>query len=176
MYYPLEKNKELCTFPKSILMVRSLVKHHKQTLIYGVFLAGILSLLKWIEIRFTILNHDLETYTGAVALVFTCLGIWLALKLFKPSIQTTEIKEKEIPSPTLVNGINKEEIEKCGISSRELEVLALMAKGLSNQEIATSLFVSINTVKTHSSRIFEKLEVNRRTQAVEKAKRLHIIL
>ena len=70
---------------------------------------------------------------------------------------------------------NEEELAKLGLSKRELEVLQLIAEGLSNQEIAARLFVSLNTIKTHSSRIFEKLDVKRRTQAIEKAKRLNLI-
>jgi NarL family two-component system response regulator LiaR len=53
--------------------------------------------------------------------------------------------------------------------------LQLMSAGLSNQEIALKLFVSLNTIKTHNARLFEKLEVKRRTQAIETAKRLSII-
>jgi ATP/maltotriose-dependent transcriptional regulator MalT len=64
---------------------------------------------------------------------------------------------------------------KLGLSNREIEVLQLMAAGLSNQEIANQLYVSLNTVKTHSAKLFEKMDVKRRTQAIEKAKRLQII-
>ena len=71
--------------------------------------------------------------------------------------------------------LNEEELFNRKISKRELEVLTLMAKGLSNQEIATSLFVSLNTVKTHSAKLFEKLEVKRRTQAIETAKKLQLL-
>jgi NarL family two-component system response regulator LiaR len=71
--------------------------------------------------------------------------------------------------------LNQEEIEKTGLSKRELEVLQLMAEGLSNEEVAERLYVSLNTIKTHTSRVFEKLDVKRRTQAIEKAKRLRVI-
>jgi len=121
------------------------------------------------------LNHAFEIYIGTVALIFTGLGIWLALKLAKPKIQTVVV-EKEIYINR--NGdfiLNENEVLKLGLSKRELEVLRFMAGGLSNQEIAEQLFVSLNTIKTHSSRLFEKMEVKSRTQAVEKAKRLRII-
>ena len=156
-------------------MTSNFFVRHKETIIYGISLAVLLFLLKWLELRFIILNHAFEIYIGTVALIFTGLGIWLALKLAKPKIQTVVV-EKEIYINH--NGdfvLNENEVLKLGLSKRELEVLRFMAGGLSNQEIAEQLFVSLNTIKTHSSRLFEKMEVKSRTQAVEKAKRLNII-
>ncbi len=154
---------------------------HKEILLYGISLAMLLLLLKWLEARFIIFNYRLDFFIGSIAIVFTVLGIWLALKLVKPKIET-RIVEKEVYVEKKVyidssapKEINREEIGNLGISKRELEVLQLMATGLSNEEIAGKLFVSLNTVKTHSSNIFMKLDVKRRTQAVEKAKRLNII-
>jgi DNA-binding CsgD family transcriptional regulator len=143
---------------------------HRIVFLYGTSMAILLILLKWLELRFVIYDHALEMYAGAIALVFTALGIWLALKLSKPKIQTVII-EKRVGDFVL----NEKELATTGMSKRELEVLELMAEGLSNQEIAARLFVSLNTVKTHSSNIFEKMDVQRRTQAVEKAKRLNLI-
>lgn len=71
--------------------------------------------------------------------------------------------------------LNETELQRLGISKREHEVLELIAKGLSNQEIADKLFVSLNTIKTHTSNLFLKLEVSRRTQAIQKAKELRLI-
>ncbi len=148
---------------------------HKEIIIYGVSLAVVLLGLKWAEAHFIIYNFRLEIFIGIIAVVFTILGVWLALKLVKPKIET-RIIEKEVFIETTPSGeINQKEIEKLGISKRELDVLNLMAAGSSNEEIAEKLFVSLNTVKTHSSNIFLKLDVKRRTQAVEKAKRLNII-
>lgn len=147
---------------------------HKQIIMYGLSLAVLLFLLKWLELRFIIIDHAFEIYAGAIALVFTGLGIWLALKLTKPKVETRVI-EKEVILHQKDFVFNQPELEKIGLSKRELEVLNLMSKGMSNQEIAAQLFVSLNTIKTHSSKIFEKLDVKRRTQAVEKAKRLSII-
>jgi len=91
----------------------------------------------------------------------------------KPKVNTIVI-EKPVVADASFN-LNEAELSKLKISSRELEVLQLMAEGLSNQEIAERLFVSLNTIKTHSSNLFLKMEVGRRTQAVEKAKRLSLI-
>ncbi|MBO9672957.1 MAG: DNA-binding response regulator [Sphingobacteriaceae bacterium] len=146
---------------------------NKSVILYGIFLAILLLLLKWLELRFIIINHAFEIYAGSIAVIFTVLGIWLALKLTKPK---TILIEKEVfteKPETFV--FNEKEMIRLNISKRELEVLQLMSEGLSNQEIATKLFVSLNTIKTHIARLFEKLEVKRRTQAVEMSKKLSLI-
>ena len=153
-------------------MLLRFLNKYRDTILYGFSLALLLFLLKWIELRFIIINHAFEIYAGIIALLFTALGIWLALKLNKPKIET-----KVIEKPVIVNdfSFNETAMTYLGLSKRELEVLQLMAEGLSNQEIAERLFVSLNTIKTHTSNLFEKLDVKRRTQAVEKAKRLCLI-
>jgi two-component system, NarL family, response regulator LiaR len=146
---------------------------YKQIFLYGAALAVLLLLLNWLEWKFIVLDRAIELYSGALAIVFTCLGIWLAVKLARPKWKTVIVeKEVYIKSGT----INEKELARLGLSARELEVLQGMAEGLSNQEIAERLFVSLNTIKTHSANIFEKLDVRRRTQAVDKAKKLNIIL
>lgn len=155
------------------VMFKALIKY-KSILLYGICLALLLFLMRILEYRYLIISNAQEIYTGFIALIFTGLGIWLALKLAKPKKETVVIEkevfitaEQQQPNLTMAFTHN--------LSKRETEVLALMGKGLSNAEIADQLFVSLNTVKTHSSKIFEKLEVKRRTQAVEKAKQLSII-
>lgn len=151
------------------------ITRNRQNILYGLSLAVLLFLLKWLELRFLIIHHAMEIYIGMVAVIFTALGVWLSLKLARPKVQTV-IVEKPVPvSAPATFSMNTVELDRLGLSGRELEVLQLMADGLSNQEIAGRLFVSLNTIKTHASRVFEKLDVKRRTQAVEKAKRLSII-
>lgn len=143
----------------------------KQTIIiYGLALAILIFLLKFLEYRFFVRDLSLEFYLGSVAIVFTVLGIWAGLRL--TSKKTIAITQTVI-QPDFQFDLAR--LEKLGISKREYEVLELMAKGLSNQEIADRLFVSLNTVKTHSSNLFLKLEVKRRTQAIQKAKELQLI-
>jgi NarL family two-component system response regulator LiaR len=146
-----------------------LFSKNREMVYYGISLAGLLFVLRWLELRFLIFNHRYEIYAGALAVIFMSLGIWLAVKLIKPK---TIVIEKEKPQNF---DFDSKTCESLGISKRELEVLELMAKGMSNNEIAAELFVSLSTVKTHCARLFEKLEVSRRTQAVEKAKRLRLI-
>ena len=154
-------------------MASNLLAKNKHTILYAIALALLLFLLKWLELKLIIVDNAYEIYMGAIAVFFTILGIWLALKLTKPK---TVVVEKQV---YVNNGpeftINQTEVEKLGLSKRELDVLQLMAEGLSNQEISERLFVSLNTIKTHSAKVFEKMEVKRRTQAVEMAKRLCII-
>jgi DNA-binding CsgD family transcriptional regulator len=155
--------------------IRNLFVKHRSVLLYGISLAILLFLLRWLELRFVIFDHALEIYVGAIAVIFTALGIWLALKLTKPKIERVVV-EKEIyieRKPEFI--FNEAEFARLGISKRELEVLQLMAEGFSNAEIAGRLFVSLNTIKTHASNLFFKLEASRRTQAIEKAKSLCLI-
>lgn len=147
---------------------------YKLVILYGLGCAILLFLLKWLEYRFLIIDHMMEIYIGAIAIVFTSLGIWLALKLVKPKVETV-IVEKEIRVPATDFVFNEKEAERLGLSKREIEVLQFMAEGLSNQEIADKMFVSLNTIKTHTSNIFSKLDVKRRTAAIEAARKLGLV-
>lgn len=152
---------------------KNFLEKHKATIIYSISLAFLLFFLKWLELRFIIFEHSFEIYIGFIAIIFTALGIWLALKLSKPKLETMIVeKEVYIARNTVINTSLISQLE---LSKRELEILGLMADGHSNEEIASKLFVSLSTVKTHNQNLFVKLDVKRRTQAVEKAKRLSLI-
>ena len=132
-------------------------------------------MLKWLELRLIIFDHLFEIYAGLIAIIFTALGIWLALKLSKPKIETIVIeKEVEVSRPEVFVR-NSSLISQLEISKRELEILNLMAQCHSNDEIAAAIFVSLSTVKSHNQNLFSKLDVKRRTQAIEKARQLKII-
>ncbi len=155
--------------------IKNLLLRNKATIVYSISLAFLLFLLKWLELRFIIFDHSFEIYIGFIAVIFTALGIWLASKLSKPKIETVVI-EKEVYVNRNENFVpDTSLISQLGLSKRELEIMSLLAQGHSNQEIASKLFVSLSTVKTHIQNVFEKLDVKRRTQAVEKAKRLNLI-
>jgi DNA-binding CsgD family transcriptional regulator len=156
-------------------MIKKLFSGNKGVLMYGASLALLLFLLKWLELRFIIFDHAFEFYIGAIAIIFTGLGIWLAVKLTKPKVEKVVVEKEVYIHNTSDFVLNEKEIANLGLSKRELEVLQLIADGLSNDEIAGRLFVSLNTIKTHTSKLFEKLDVKRRTQAIEKAKRLSLI-
>jgi DNA-binding CsgD family transcriptional regulator len=154
---------------------KNFLGNHKATIIYSISLAFLLFLLKWLELRFIIFEHSFEVYAGLIAIIFTALGIWLAIKLSKPKIEKVVV-EKEVYITRNENFVlNSSLISKLELSKRELEILDLMAQGHSNEEIAAKLFVSVSTVKTHNQNLFFKLDVKRRTQAIEKAKRLQLI-
>jgi two-component system, NarL family, response regulator LiaR len=140
---------------------------YKTVWIYGLAMAVLISLLKVIEYKYWVRDLSIEFYIGLVAIFFTIMGIWVGLKLTTKKVVTVTV------GPEFV--LNTSELQKRGISKREYEVLELMAQGLSNQEIANKLFVSLNTVKTHTSNLFLKLEVGRRTQAIQRGKELRLI-
>jgi DNA-binding CsgD family transcriptional regulator len=137
--------------------------------ICGVFIGG----LKLVEYRWLVLEHSIEIYGAIVALVFAALGIWLGLKLTRPE-KVVEVREVRIPVSGAFERDDKQ-LQALGITPRELEMLEHVAAGLSNREIAARVFVSENTVKTHLSRLFDKLGAARRTQAVQRAKELRLI-
>ena len=150
------------------------IARNRAIILYGGSLAVLLLIMKWLEWRIVVIDHAFELYAGFVAISFTLLGIWLANKLTRPKTNTVVI-EKEVLVSTKDFVLNEAELARLGLSKREMEVLQSMADGLSNQQIAERLFLSLNTIKTHSSKVFEKLEVQRRTQAIEKARKLNII-
>lgn len=155
-------------------MTFKFLTRNRSVLLYGASLAILLLFMKWLEWRIVIIEHVFELYAGIIAILFTGLGIWLANKLTHPKTNTVVI-EKRVFIQTDHFVLNEAEVARRCLSKRELEVLQLMANGLSNLQIADRLFLSLNTIKTHSSKIFEKLEVQRRTQAVEIARKLSII-
>ncbi len=147
----------------------------KQILIHGIIygLCGglLIVALKLIEYRFLVLEHSIEIYGALIALLFAGVGIWLGLKLTRKEqiiVERELIVEREVRVPSDAPfTLNEDRLQELAITPRELEILELIASGLSNREIAEKLFVSENTVKTHSSRLFDKLSAKRRTQAVQ---------
>jgi two-component system, NarL family, response regulator LiaR len=151
----------------------------KHLLIYGLCGGLLIVVLRLIEYRFLVIERSIEMYGGLIAIFFASLGIWLGLKLTKNKVVVKEVPV-EIPIEIRVPSsepfaLNQVKLQQLGITARELEILRLIAGGLSNREIAEKLFVSENTVKTHSSRLFEKLSAKRRTQAVQIGKDLQLI-
>lgn len=148
-------------------------------LIYGVTGGVLIVVLRLIEFRFIVVEHSVEIYGALIAALFAAVGIWLGLKLTRKE-EVVLLKEvevvKEVPVPISEPfSVNEEQQRQLGITKRELEILELIAEGLSNREIADKLFVSENTVKTHSSRLFDKLSAKRRTQAVQIGKEIGLL-
>jgi two-component system, NarL family, response regulator LiaR len=146
--------------------------------LYGSLLAALVLALKWLQWRFLIKDAHLEIYVGLLALFFTALGVWIATQWVQPKIRTVVLEKEIHPSPTFpMQGatLDGAELEKLNLSGREYEVLQLLTRGCSNAEIGARLFLSVSTIKTHVSKLFQKMDVKSRLQAVEKAKRLKIV-
>jgi len=135
----------------------------KTTVYYALALALTAFLLQWLDYQYSARAFTTELYLGLIAVGFTGFGIWFGIRVSG---------KRNVSERT----VNSQAITALGISDRELEVLGLLVSGQSNKEIAANLFVSPNTVKTHVSRIYEKLDVSRRTQAVTKAKTLRLVV
>jgi DNA-binding CsgD family transcriptional regulator len=153
----------------------------RHVLIFG-FAGGLLiATLQYTEYRFVVIEHSVELYSALVAILFATFGIWLGLRITRRREtirETVVVKEILVPAeaPTLEPFVpNRASQQTLGITARELEILNLVARGLSNREIATQLFVSENTVKTHCARAFDKLGAVRRTQAVQRGKELGLL-
>lgn len=161
-----------------LVIMRSVAKQQTlvHALIYGLGAGVMIAVLKLIEFRFLVVEHSIEIYGGLIALLFAGVGIWLGLKLTRKK-EIVVVKEVPVPVPAAPQpfALNEGRLKDLGITKRELEILELIAQGMSNREIAEKLFVSENTVKTHSSRLFDKLSAKRRTQAVQIAKEMGLI-
>ena len=151
------------------------IKLQTPLLSMGLTIAILLLLLRYLEYKLLLVSHQFEIYVGCIAVGFTLVGIWIAQKITTPKTSTIVVEKSIYRTNSIDFKINEVELNHRKISKRELEVLEQMALGLSNQEIAEKLFVSLNTIKTHSSNLFEKLEVKRRTQAIETAKKMQLI-
>lgn len=147
----------------------------KHALLYGLLGGVLIAGLQLIEYRWLVVEHSVEIYGALVAAVFASVGIWLGQRLTRHT-ETVVVREVEVVAPAPVTFERDQgKLEALGITVRELEILALIAAGLSNREIAERVHVSENTVKTHSSRLFDKLGARRRTQAVQLGKELRLI-
>ena len=145
----------------------------KHILLYGLLGGVLIAGLKLMEYRWLVVEHSVEIYGGLVAALFAGLGIWLGLRLTRHT-ETVVVREVLVPAPVDFMR-DQDKLESLGITPRELEILELIAEGLSNREIAARVYVSENTVKTHSSHVFDKLGARRRTQAVQLGKELRLI-
>jgi two-component system, NarL family, response regulator LiaR len=158
----------------------------RHALIFGLVGGMLIVALQYTEYRFVVIEHSIELYGALVALLFAAFGIWLGLRITRSREvvrDTVVVKEVFVPAeasaPVPSNAApfapNAAQQQSLGITARELEVLTLVGRGLSNREIATQLFVSENTVKTHCARAFNKLGAARRTQAVQRGKELGLL-
>ena len=152
----------------------------RHVLIFGLVGGLLIATLQYTEYRFVVIEHSVELYGALVAILFAAFGIWLGLRITRRR-ETIVVREVLVPAsgpgaePASPFAPNAAQQQRHGITARELEILTLIAHGLSNREIAAQLFVSENTVKTHCSRAFDKLGAARRTQAVQRGKELGLL-
>src|SRR5271155_4683084 len=155
----------------------------RHVLIFGLVGGLLIATLQYTEYRFIIIEHSVELYSALVAILFAAFGIWLGLRITRSREtirETVVVREVLVPAeapahaqaPFAPNTLRQQTL---GITARELEILTLVARGFSNREIATQLFVSVNTVKTHCVRAFDKLGAARRTQAVQRGRELGLL-
>lgn len=153
----------------------------RHVLIFGIVGGLLIATLQYTEYRFVVIEHSIELYSALVAVLFAAFGIWLGLRITRRREivrETVVVKEVLVPAPSpsrqpfAPNTVRQQTL---GITPRELEILTLVARGFSNREIATQLFVSENTIKTHCARAFDKLGAVRRTQAVQRGKELGLL-
>jgi DNA-binding CsgD family transcriptional regulator len=158
----------------------------RHVLIFGLVGGLLIAILQYTQYRFVVIENSIELYSALVAILFAIFGIWLGLRITRRREiirETVVVREvllrAEAPTPFVSSSIpfapDTARQQTLGITARELEILTLIARGLSNREIATQLFVSENTVKTHCSRAFDKLGAARRTQAVQRGKELGLL-
>jgi len=150
----------------------------RHVLIFGLVGGLLIATLQYTEYRFVIIEHSVELYGALVAILFATFGIWLGLRITRRREtirETVVVREVLVPVEAEPFAPNTARQQTLGITARELEILTLVARGFSNREIATQLFVSENTVKTHCARAFDKLGAARRTQAVQRGKELGLL-
>jgi ATP/maltotriose-dependent transcriptional regulator MalT len=161
----------------------------RHVLIFGVAGGLLIATLRYTEYRFIVIEHSVELYSALVAILFAAFGIWLGLRITRSRETIRETVRETIRETVVVKEVlvpaeapapepfapNVARQQRLGITARELEILTLVARGYSNREIATQVFVSENTVKTHCARVFDKLGAARRTQAVQRGKELGLL-
>jgi two-component system, NarL family, response regulator LiaR len=163
----------------------------RHVLIFGLVGGLLIATLQYTEYRFVIIEHSVELYGALVAVLFATFGIWLGLRItrsretIRETVRETVVVREvlvpaEVPAAFAPDTAQQQDQQRdqqriLGITARELEILNLIARGFSNREIATQLFVSENTVKTHCARVFDKLGAARRTQAVQRGKELGVL-
>lgn len=147
----------------------------RHVLLYGLLAGALIVVLRLVEYRWLVVEHSLEIYGALVAILFAAVGIWLGQRLTRPR-ERVVVREVPVPVPAPGGFVrDQRKVESLGLTPRELQILELIAEGLSNREIAARVSVSENTVKTHSSRVFDKLGARRRTQAVQRGKEWGLI-
>ena len=160
---------------RKVLTTSKVSRETKHIILYGLTLAILIFGLKWLQWNFLIVENAIDIYIGLIAVIFTVLGVWIASQIIKPKTKTVFVEKQIFKDRPEVFTLDERALKKLALTSREFEILQLMAKGHSNATIADQLFLSVSTIKTHVSNLFAKMEVNSRYQAITKARALKIV-
>lgn len=147
----------------------------RHILLYGLAVGALVFGLKWLQWNFLIVDNAIDIYVGLIAIVFTVLGVWIALQLTAPKKQTVFVEKPILVEQPKKFVLNKTELQRLNLTNREYQILQLLAQGYSNAHIADQLFLSLSTIKTHVSNLYSKMEVKNRFQAMTKAKAMEIV-
>jgi DNA-binding CsgD family transcriptional regulator len=156
----------------------------RSVIVFGLAAGLLIAAMRFVEYRFLVVEHSVELYGALVASAFAAAGIWLGRKLTRPKTVRVEVPvevpvevrvEVPVPAPVGPFVVNAAKAEALGLTPRELEVLQLIAEGLSTREMADRLCVSESTVKTHVNRVLDKLGASRRTQAVQLGREMGLL-
>ena len=155
--------------------LKEVIHEIRHILLYSLILALLIFGLKWFQWNLLIVDNAIDIYIGLIAVIFTILGAWIASQSIRPKTERIVI-EKQIftPRPKTFT-LNEIALKRLELTSREFEILQLIAKGHSNSKIADQLFLSLSTIKTHVSNLFSKMNVSSRYHATTKAKELEIV-
>ena len=164
--------KEITPFQKTLPIQLPFNKGRQHILLYGIVAASLIFGLKYLQWQFLMRDNTIDTYMGLCALAFTLLGAWIAVQLLPAKKQ--RVKEIETPNAQTFT-LNEAALAQLKLSERESQILRLLVQGYSNAEIADILCLSLSTIKTHVSRLYAKLHVNSRFQAMALAKKLNIL-
>ena len=147
----------------------------RHIILYGLAMASLILGLKWLQWNFLIVENAIDIYIGIIAVVFTILGVWIASQLIKPKTQTVFVEKEIIVHQPKKFVLNQAGLESLQLTKREYQILQLIVQGYNNAEIASKLFLSISTIKTHVSNLYTKMNVKNRYKAIVMAKKMEIV-
>ena len=147
----------------------------KHIVCYSIAIATLVFGLKWLQWKYLIVDNAVDLYIGLMAIVFTTLGAWIASQIIKPKTKTVFVEKQILIEQPKAFILNEAELNRLSLTNREYQILKLIAQGNSYSDIATHLFLSLSTIKTHVSNLYTKMKVKNRVQAITLARKMEIV-